>query len=714
MLLRLSSWLKSGISHPVYIFFIATILFAGCTGHKKSLHVYCPPASDLYEILRSQRDLDIIGYDSPVTAARSAGAGEAVLVIAPEYPARRLNLPAEFFSHTKSKGLRVYLEYPSYLPGLEVGEPVKSTVERGVVTSGFFGGGPDSLSILVMNGLHYVPVQAENSHLVAARVAGFDSARFGLPDKISPLLFELPGYSALVSATSFSNLIRGRYAPYEEWGNVWESILAYLLPEAEINEVTWIPAVRPFYDRTGKLPPGYQKKAVATGIEWYRNANMIVDQGNQGSFEAIMSVIDEKGNQPVGTVKRGDCIGETAMAFATAGALLENSNYKAVSGNLLNYYLVRSTAAQNEWADPTHGAYGLIPWGITSYDWYRANYGDDNAREMMGVMVTSALNQTHEWDTILMRCLLAQLRTTGLSGFRGNRIDLSEFTRNGWEYYFNRDIINLAPHFEAYLWACFLWAYDKTGYPLFLERARNAIGITMKNYPDGWRWTNGLAQEKARMILPLAWLVRVEDTPVHRANLMRVIGDLLKLQDSSGAIREELGDLKMGVYPPPQSNEAYGTHEASLIGQNGDKVSDLLYTTNFAFLGLHEAAWATGDPGIKAAEDKLAQFLCRIQVYSADHPELHGGWFRSFDYGRYEHWGCNADHGWGAWCIESGWTQGWITTILALREMNTSVWDLTVDSKVAAGFEDLRSQMLPDPFLTGNHTGTRSIPLKGK
>jgi hypothetical protein len=252
----------------------------------------------------------------------------------------------------------------------------------------------------------------------------------------------------------------------------------------------------------------------------------------------------------------------------------------------------------------------------------------------------------------------------------------------------------MAPHFEAYLWACFLWAFDKTKDSLFLEKTEKAIDITMKGYPDQWSWTNGLAQEKARMILPLAWLVRVHDTPEHREYLNRMVGDLLKLQDSSGAIREELGDLKMGRFPPPQSNEAYGTNEASLIGKNGDKVSDLLYTTNFAFLGLHEAAAVTGDPVIKAAEDRLAQFLCRIQVYSPARSQLHGGWFRAFDYGRYEHWGCNADQGWGAWCIESGWTQGWITSLLALREMNTSVWDLTRESKVAVNYEQLKKKML--------------------
>ncbi|WP_372934512.1 hypothetical protein, partial [Mariniphaga sediminis] len=62
---------------------------------------------------------------------------------------------------------------------------------------------------------------------------------------------------------------------------------------------------------------------------------------------------------------------------------------------------------------------------------------------------------------------------------------------------------------------------------------------------------------------------------------------------------------------------------------------------------------------------------------------------------RFEHWGSNADHGWGAWAIETGWTQGWITSILALRELDTSIWDLTKDSKIAIHHKKLKEELLP-------------------
>ncbi|MBT5427815.1 MAG: hypothetical protein HOK84_16540, partial [Bacteroidetes bacterium] len=613
-------------------------------------------------------------------------------------------------------------EYPSYLPELQVDNPVSSSIERVLVNSPNLSQSLDSLDILVINGLHYCPVDIQQNYLLAARVAGFDEAVYGLPDQTSPLLFELPDYPVLVATCCLSRPITARYAPRESWEAVWEGILNYILPDGAMASVSWIPDVLPMYSQNETLPENYQNEAVRMGAEWFYNAKMIlhesyvdtlrkmensnllkwkqempVGDGHFGSLEAIMSVIDENGSQPIGTVQRGDCIGETAMAMAASGSLLDKDSYHSTAKNLLNYYLKNSPAAENEWADPDHGAYGLIPWGITNYAWYRANYGDDNARQLMGIMVTSALTQSTDWDDIAMKCLLAQLRTTGKNGFRGNRIDLPDFERNGWEYYHNRDIINIAPHFESYLWACFLWAYDKTGYPMFLELAKKAIGISMEHYPQGWQWTNGLVQEKARMILCLSWLLRVDDSEQHRTWLKTIAYDLIALQDDCGAIREELGDLSMGKYPPPQSNDAYGTNEASLLGKNGDEVSDLLYTSNFAFLGLHEAAHTTKDPFIIEANNKLAEFLCRIQVKSPAHPEIHGAWFRAFDYGRFEHWGCNADLGWGAWCIESGWTQGWITTILALREMDTSIWDLTQNSGVAKNFDELLIQMgLPD------------------
>jgi len=201
--------------------------------------------------------------------------------------------------------------------------------------------------------------------------------------------------------------------------------------------------------------------------------------------------------------------------------------------------------------------------------------------------------------------------------------------------------------------------------------------------------------------MPMAWLVRVKDTPEHRQWLRRIAGDLIALQDSSGAIREiiRIGD---GPYKDciPKSNAEYGSRETSLIQVDGDGIADMLYTCNFAFIGLHEASAATGDPLYAEAEEKLAKFLCRIQVRSEAHPELDGAWYRAFDFRRWEYWASNADSEWGPWCTESGWTQPWIAGTLALRQRKTSLWDLLKRCEVREPFERLRPQMLPDDALT--------------
>jgi hypothetical protein len=92
--------------------------------------------------------------------------------------------------------------------------------------------------------------------------------------------------------------------------------------------------------------------------------------------------------------------------------------------------------------------------------------------------------------------------------------------------------------------------------------------------------------------------------------------------------------------------------------------------------------------------DRLAAFLVRVQVQSETHPELDGGWFRAFDYRQWEYWGSNADAGWGAWSIEVGWTQGWISTVLALRELGLNLWDMTRDSHAARRWTENRDMML--------------------
>ncbi|MCS3345450.1 hypothetical protein NXX10_25255 [Bacteroides xylanisolvens] len=54
----------------------------------------------------------------------------------------------------------------------------------------------------------------------------------------------------------------------------------------------------------------------------------------------------------------------------------------------------------------------------------------------------------------------------------------------------------------------------------------------------------------------------------------------------------------------------------------------MLYTTNFAFVGLCEAAKATNDSTYVKAVNQMRDFLIRIQVKSDKFRNVDGAWFK--------------------------------------------------------------------------------------
>lgn len=690
----------------------------------RQLSLSCASNNDLYQALTAAGG-SYARSDTPAAAIDAAPDGSAVLILAGRYPDERTPLSAELFAKARTKRLRLFVEYPSYLPDLNAGPPQTASWTRAVVASDAFGASLKRLRILSLHETHFVPVQISAlSHLVLARVAGFDTAVYGIPDKDAhPILFEHPSGNLLVSTTALSGFITGRYAPSEAWLDVWEWVLEWLVEDGTAPAIKAAPAVYPSYSRDAAMPSSASRESFRRGVNWFVNARMLMHpswqgridnvarnpkedgvapappassaggDGSHGLLEGYSSRIFPDGTQPLRWHLRADCIGEASGAFGVSCALDRNSEHCRIAERLNDYLYTRSELTGGPRADPASPSYGLIGWSLPTAA--HVYYGDDNARALLGTMLAAASVPSSKWDERILRAILANFRTAGKYGFRRGRLEDAPLQQNGWRSFHDAETINYAPHYECYLWATYLWAYDKTRYVPFLDRAKTAIRMTMEAYPDKWRWTNGIQQERARMLLPLSWLVRVEDTPEHRAWLAKVATDLLALQDSSGAIREEIGSVGQGRYGPPKTNAAYGTAEAPLIQSNGDPLSDLLYTTNFAFLGLHEAAAATGAAKYKAAADSLATYLVRIQAKSTRLPQFDGAWFRAFDFGRWDYWASNADLGWGAWSVETGWTQAWVASVLGLRELKTSVWDLTRSSTVRRHAETVIPEMLP-------------------
>lgn len=623
----------------------------------------CDPNNDLYRVLREAGN-DYPRFDTLREAVAAAPEGSAVLALADDYPKPGVDIEQASLDEAAAKSLKLYIEYPASLPGVEFAEPARARWERLVVTSDLFGPDLEQLRILTMHGCWYLPTQAPTSHLALAKVAGYNHAVYGLPETTHPVLFEMPGAQVLVATSKLSQFVTGRYAPTAAWKAVWERILAWLGTKIDLE---WQPTVRVTAGSDEHLSEDAEATAFDRSIRWFREHVVYSIDEKKGAIEGFESLIDHNGRQLRRPWVRGDCIAETGMLFAYDWALRKDPSSKQLATQIIDY--VWSKDFYHD--DPASPAYGLTNW----YERGPIFYGDDNARVLLPTLTAARLLGDDRWDEKVLTGLLANLRTTGTLGFRRDRIDMKHFEENGgWRFFRNEASEVYAPHFEGYLWACFLWGYAVTGYEGFLDRTKTAIRMTMERYPK-WRWTNGLTQEMARMLLPLSFLVRLEDTPEHRGWLKRMAQDLLGHMQPSGAIQEQMGELETGRYAAPKSNESYGTTEASLIQENGDPACDLLYTTNYAFLGLHEAASATGDPILKAAEGRLADFLCRIQVKSDAVPFLDGAWMRSFDYSMWEYWGSSADLGWGPWCVESGWTNTWIASLFGMRLLGDTLFD---------------------------------------
>lgn len=664
-------------------------------------------------------------FGSVEEAVDAAPENSGLLVLSGGYPEKGVTLDEKIIDKSVRKSLKVFIEYPDQIGNYSLTGRDTLDLERIVVCDSL----ADELAPMDLLSFNRCVVSEydtdlsdkfSNPLMVAAKVAGFDTAVYGLEATPTIPLLARYGENFMVSFTRMSQYAHSRYIPENKVKSLFEYILSWVCG-GEIEFESWDALVHPMYQQTESLPAASRRDCVAKGIEWYYNSNVIVDSswkenwadlyigdgtmpvgpevpsefkdgdGSLGVLEGHMSTILHDGSQMYRYWMRADVQGESSYAFASSSHLLGKPSYADVASNLLKYAFDEYRDGPRN--DPESPSYGLLGWARTHKGTY---YGDDNARFILGALGAVAFMDNHQFDQKIVESVVGNFRTSGQNGFRGCTLYENDIQQKGWCSYYNSGIDNPHPHFEAWLWACYLWLYDQTGWEPLLERTVKGIKITMDGYPDEWSWTNGIQQERARMILPLAWLYRVSPTEEHEDWLDYMMHELLKNQVDCGGIQEELGDPSKSSFGKTPSNDLYGVTEAPLIFDNGDPVADMLYTTNFAFVGLCEAAYATGKDEYKEALEKMSDFLVRIQVESDEFKSVDGAWFRAFDYQSWNYWASNADAGWGAWSTLTGWIQGWIVGTQVLLEEDTSLWDLISKNRMSGVASDVISDMMEE------------------
>ena len=691
------------------------------SNEKSSLPIAVVTADDRNDLLCTLASLyeGVVRYPCLADALDAAEAGKlcAVMLLADGYPDHRTAVTAVDTERLLALGLHLYIEYPEANEALGIvgydGEAVMG-YSRAIVRD------VDAISleknsILYVHGAQYRKKPDDGTALmVAATVAGYDRAAFPLDGCECHTLLEVnKTRRVMIAATKLSQFISARYAPYARWCAVFEAILSFLCGE-RVTGFAYTPAVLPSYPPDAALPADACREAVRANSEWYLLSGILKSpDGREGIYEGFSSgnKFDVFGNQEKRKLLRADCNGESVGALALASRLLADPRYGEVAHNAMRWLLCDSLLSQGERAAPDDPQYGLLSWHDGAYDQY---YGDDNAKAIIGLLLAATALETDEFDRRILEAIIANFRTAGALGFRGARVMAEGLKENGWRHYHEAKTVYYSAHFEALLWACYLWLYDKTGYRPLLLRTENAIGMMMRAYdntlsPDvtdkavQWRWANGMQQERAKMILPLAWLVRLMPTDESIAWLDRMVTDLMKHSDpATGALADAFGNPSEGnsLYGPFTENANYGKHESPVIQENGDPCSDSLYTASFAMVTLIEAEAAAREAGrgdlaarYRAYARSLSDYHIRIRQTSAD-PIYNGVWFRGFDFEKWETYGSDGDAGWGVWCIETGWSQAWISAALSLREMGTNVWDYTKNTTIARHADGVIAEML--------------------
>ena len=646
--------------------------------------------SSVFYVNAGRSDLPglIAGFcvDDVKCAVARASSGDAIMCLAGEYPAGSgVALDTAVLDAARQKGLRVYVEYSEACGGLTFGEAEALDYHRLCVAGDALGESLPECRILAAHEcwIRRTDAVVASPWIVSARVAGYRKAVFGLPCDSVPVLFVHPQYdNVLISTTSLSHFVRGRFAPLSDWKLLWNRILEWLGVQGDVNAAASL--VWPTYDSSEKLPANAGRTAFDRNLKWLRK--YMVDS-TMGIYEGFTSAIDADGNQRMGTRTRGDCTGEVLPVFAYGWKSHRNPADKKIVRAVMEKLFSGSLYC----GEPDDPCYGMLRF----YDGVDTYYGDDNCRSVMASMLASLWCGISDFDEKFLRCMLSVLRTTGVFGFRWASLSLKrDFLDDGrnWDYYHKEECVHDRAHSQAWMWAGFMMAWRASGEEEFLKKVKSGIKLYMDLFPNKVIWTNGLAQEIARMLLPLAMLVEIEDTPEHRAWLERCWNALEPLLDHGG-VRELLGKPCLGMYPAPTDNENYGVTEAPLIQENGDPCCDLLYTVNYAFPGLHEAAMATGDARFAKAASEMADFLARIQSRSDAHPELDGVWFRGFDTQLWDYYGSSADVGWSAWAVETGWTNSWIPVTYALRNEGVSMLKSIPEGIYATLLPKLKAEM---------------------
>jgi hypothetical protein len=429
---------------------------------------------------------------------------------------------------------------------------------------------------------------------------------------------------------------------------LWNAVVKWLQMEYHLP----LQSIQPIIETSEKSDT---KQTIEKGMNWFLHSGILPkEDGSLGVYENVHSIRSD-----ISKDFRPDCHAHTALLFYLYGEYAKDPEWTERSQQLFNYLF----EAGYQDTDPNSATYGFWKWFQSPKRNPDQIFSDDNSWVTLVLLyLYRKTGQTIYKERGLLTAY-ALLNTQNKNGLRPECIRKQELKEKGTAYFQNTTMASMNPHFEAIVHAAFIQAYYVSKDEKFLETAYQGTLTMLENKKD-LKFMYSKTAGYSRFLLSLAQLFAVTKSDTIQVGLYEVLDYLTENQHKHGGIEESDN-------PDP---ERYGTEDTGVFRMNGEGIADQLYTNNFLLMNAWEAWKATEDSKIKNFHKKLSHFLSNIQITSPRN-EFDGGWMRSYHLDRGEYFGNNGDTGWGAYVIESGWTNAMILTGLILKELDQSLLD---------------------------------------
>lgn len=473
-------------------------------------------------------------------------------------------------------------------------------------------------------------------------------------------------------------------------------------------------------------------KSLKKGLEWFRKAEMFPNpDGMGGVFEGFTSEFDTNGqksyrfDEKLGyKIQRADCTADTGLSFYLASQIRESDTLKDKDSEL--YYVISQNLFHELFSYWQHYDQsilrGLFGWSNSPYD-YNVSYSDDNGRVIFESLLYAYCKRDLGAFKRAYSGVIALRNTTGKNGHRWRRIDLKHFYKKKGRRWFRRHRVRRkrygSPHYDAWTFTALLYGAYLIHDISTVRLVEKGIRDYMKKFPK-IHVEHSVGDDFSKLLISCVMLYENTKKKRHREYIDQIVEFFAAYQDPETGAIPEIDPL--GTHARTEkSNKKYGTGESALYMDRGDTITDQLYSLGFLAMALF-FAYKTGKCS-KAHHMlvRLLDYLCSIQLNSKN-PQLNGAWTRGFDYRHGEPYGANGDIGWGAYCIETGWTMGPILTSLAMylldfdpyspltKEFQDKVCqDFVEEKRRQASIEKDWVENTPEPIE--HHTGMRQEEL---